>query len=83
MAITDVRIRKIFQTGAIKAIASVTIYDSFVIHDIKVVEGPNGIFVAMPSRKRPDGSFCDIAHPITQESRSLLLNAVLRAFEAA
>ncbi|MBC9786136.1 septation regulator SpoVG [Heliobacterium chlorum] len=83
MAIRDVRIRKIFRTGAIKAIASVTIDDSFVIHDIKVIEGPNGIFVAMPSRNRPDGSFCDIFHPINQEARSLLSNEVLRAFEAA
>jgi stage V sporulation protein G len=62
--VTDVRVRKVLAEGKMKAIVSVTLDDSFVIHDVKVVEGQNGLFVAMPSRKTPDGEFRDIAHPI-------------------
>lgn len=66
-----------------KAIVSVTFDDSFVIHDVKVVEGQNGLFVAMPSRKTPDGEFRDIAHPITSSAREVVQNAVLEAYREA
>ena len=65
MNITDVRVRKILTEGKMKAIVSVTLDDAFVIHDVKVVDGQNGLFVAMPSRKTPTGEFRDIAHPIS------------------
>ncbi len=83
MIVTDVRVRKILTEGKMKAIVSVTLDDMFVIHDVKVVEGQNGLFVAMPSRKTPDGEFRDIAHPITASAREIIQNAVLEAFEAA
>jgi len=79
--ITDVRIRKINLDGKMKAIVSVTIDDSFVVHDVKVVEGQNGLFVAMPSRKTPDGEYRDIAHPITPAAREVIQSAVLQAYE--
>ncbi|OQA08737.1 MAG: putative septation protein SpoVG [Firmicutes bacterium ADurb.Bin373] len=66
-----------------KAIVSVTFDDAFVIHDVKVVEGHNGLFVAMPSRKTPDGEFRDIAHPITSSAREVIQSAVLNAYENA
>jgi stage V sporulation protein G len=66
-----------------KAIVSVTFDDSFVIHDVKVVEGQNGLFVAMPSRKTPDGEFRDIAHPITSLAREVVQSAVLEAYREA
>lgn len=69
MNITDVRIRKISAEGKMKAIVSVTFENQFVVHDIKVIEGQNGLFIAMPSRKTPDGEFKDIAHPINTETR--------------
>lgn len=72
MQITDVRIRKIATDGKMKAIVSVTFDDQFVVHDIKVIEGQNGLFIAMPSRKTPDGEFKDIAHPINTDSREAL-----------
>lgn len=83
MNITDVRIRKINLEGRMKAIVSVTIDDAFVVHDVKVVEGQKGLFVAMPSRKMPDGEFRDIAHPISSSAREIIQNAVLEAYEAA
>ncbi len=83
MQVTDVRVRKILNEGRMKAIVSVTLDDMFVIHDVKVVEGNNGLFVAMPSRKMPDGEFRDIAHPINSSARELIHNAVLRAYESA
>ncbi|KJS00201.1 MAG: regulatory protein SpoVG [Peptococcaceae bacterium BRH_c4a] len=83
MIVTDVRVRKILSEGKMKAIVSVTLDDMFVIHDVKVVEGQNGLFVAMPSRKTPDGEFRDIAHPITSSAREVIQNAVLQAYEAA
>ena len=83
MIVTDVRVRKILTEGKMKAIVSVTLDDMFVIHDVKVVEGQNGLFVAMPSRKTPDGEFRDIAHPITSSAREVIQNAVLQAYEAA
>lgn len=81
MVVTDVRVRKILPEGRMKAIVSVTLDDMFVIHDVKVVEGNNGLFVAMPSRKMPDGEFRDIAHPINSSARELIQNAVLKAYE--
>ncbi|MBS4024413.1 MAG: septation regulator SpoVG [Clostridia bacterium] len=83
MNITDVRIRKVYVEGKMKAIVSVTFDDAFVIHDVKVVEGQNGLFVAMPSRKTPEGEYRDIAHPISTDARAVIQNAVLRAYEEA
>ncbi len=82
MEVTDVRIRKVLDEGKMKAIVSVTLDDAFVIHDIKVVEGQNGLFVAMPSRRTPSGVFRDIAHPINASARALIQDAVLNAFSA-
>lgn len=77
MQITDVRIRKIAADGKMKAIVSVTFDNEFVVHDIKVIEGQNGLFIAMPSRKTPDGEFKDIAHPINTDTREKIQNAIL------
>ncbi|MFA5384113.1 MAG: septation regulator SpoVG [Eubacteriales bacterium] len=81
MIVTDVRVRKLLREGRMKAIVSVTLDDMFVIHDVKVVEGNSGLFVAMPSRKTPDGEFRDIAHPISTMARELIQSAVLQAYE--
>ena len=83
MTITDVRIRKIASDGKMKAIVSITFDDEFVVHDIKVIEGQNGLFIAMPSRKTPDGEFKDIAHPINTETREKIQSAILEAYEQA
>ena len=83
MTITDVRIRKIATEGKMKAIVSVTFDDEFVVHDIKVIEGQNGLFIAMPSRKTPDGEFKDIAHPINTDTREKIQNSILKAYEEA
>ncbi|MFZ5641454.1 MAG: septation regulator SpoVG [Bacillota bacterium] len=83
MNVTDVRVRKINVDGKMKAIVSVTIDNAFVIHDVKVVEGQNGLFVAMPSRKTPEGEFRDIAHPITTDAREIIQSAVLQAYHEA
>lgn len=80
MKITDVRIRKIASEGKMKAIVSVTFENEFVVHDIKIIEGQNGLFIAMPSRKTPDGEFKDIAHPINTETREILQNAILQEY---
>lgn len=81
MNITDVRIRKIAADGKMKAIVSVTFDNEFVVHDIKVIEGQNGLFIAMPSRKTPDGEFKDIAHPINTLTREKLQNSILEEYE--
>lgn len=81
MNITDVRIRKISAEGKMKAIVSVTFENQFVVHDIKVIEGLNGLFIAMPSRKTPDGEFKDIAHPINTETREQIQKAILDEYE--
>ena len=81
MNITDVRIRKISAEGKMKAIVSVTFENQFVVHDIKVIEGQNGLFIAMPSRKTPDGEFKDIAHPINTETRQQIQKAILDEYE--
>ena len=83
MTITDVRVRKIASEGKMKAIVSVTFDNEFVLHDIKVIEGQNGLFIAMPSRKTPDGEFKDIAHPINTETRERIQGAILEAYEKA
>ena len=83
MEITDVRIRKISTDGKMKAIVSVTFDNEFVVHDIKVIEGHNGLFIAMPSRKTPDGEFKDIAHPINTTTREKIQTSILNAYEVA
>ncbi|GKX68716.1 septation regulator SpoVG [Inconstantimicrobium mannanitabidum] len=83
MQITDVRIRKIASEGKMKAIVSVTFDNEFVVHDIKVIEGQNGLFIAMPSRKTPDGEFKDIAHPINTETREKIQQSILDEYEKA
>ena len=81
MNITDVRIRKMTKEGNMKAVASITVDNELAIHDIKIIEGEKGLFIAMPSRKTPDGDYRDIAHPISQESRDTLQKAILEAYE--
>ncbi|MCR5673445.1 MAG: septation regulator SpoVG [Lachnospiraceae bacterium] len=81
MNITDVRIRKITKEGNMKAVASVTLDNEFAIHDIKIIEGEKGLFMAMPSRKTPEGEYRDIAHPISHEAREMLQKAVLEGYE--
>jgi stage V sporulation protein G len=81
MQITDVRVRKIANEGKMKAIVSVTFDNEFVVHDIKVIDGQNGLFIAMPSRKTPDGDFKDIAHPINTETREMIQSAILAEYE--
>lgn len=83
MQITDVRIRKITTDGKMKAIVSVTFDNEFVVHDIKVIEGQNGLFIAMPSRKTPDGEFKVIAHPINTDTREKIQGSILDAYEKA
>ena len=79
--ITNVKITKVEGNMRVKGIASITIDDSFVIHDIKIIETQNGLYVAMPSRKTPSGEFKDIAHPINAEAREIIQKAVLNEYE--
>ncbi len=81
MEITDIRIRKIDTEGKMKAVVSVTFDNEFVVHDIKIIESLNGLFIAMPSRKTPDGEFRDIAHPINALAREKLQTAILSSYE--
>ncbi|MBS4537597.1 septation regulator SpoVG [Clostridium sp. D2Q-11] len=81
MNVTDVRVRKINEEGKMKAIVSVTFDNEFVVHDIKIIEGLNGLFIAMPSRKMADGEFRDIAHPINSDTRSKIQDAVFAEYE--
>ncbi|MBS7239548.1 MAG: septation regulator SpoVG [Acetatifactor sp.] len=83
MRITDVRVRKIDKEGKMKAIVSVTFDDEFVVHDIKVIDGDKGLFVAMPSKKASDGEYRDIAHPINSSTRDNIQKVVLEAYEKA
>lgn len=83
MNITDTRIRKLNKEGKMKAIASITIDNAFVIHDIKIIEGEQGLFIAMPSRKTTSGEFRDIAHPINSETRQLLQDNILQKYQLA
>ena len=81
MNITDVRIRKVAKEGKMKAIVSITIDNQFVIHDIKVIEGDRGLFIAMPSKRTADGEFRDIAHPINSETRENIQKIILDSYE--
>ena len=81
MQITDVRIRKINVEGKMRAVASVTFDNEFVVHDIKVIDGQNGLFVAMPSRKMGGGDFRDIAHPLASDVRNRIKDAIFEAYD--
>ncbi len=83
MTITDVRVRKIAKEGKMKAVVSITLDDEFVVHDIKVIEGEKGLFIAMPSRKAADGEYRDIAHPINSETRERIQQIILDEYEKA
>ena len=84
MKISDVRIRLVEKDGSkLKAVASITIDECFVIHDIKIIEGKEGFFISMPSRKTPDGEYRDIVHPINTETREQIIDAILKAYEKA
>ncbi len=83
MQITDIRIRVVDKDSKMKAVASVTFDDSFVVHDIKVIEGEKGLFIAMPSKKTRGDEYRDIAHPINGEMRSLLQDAIVERFKQA
>ncbi len=81
MQVTDVRIRKITKEGKMKAVVSITLDDEFVIHDIKVIEGEKGLFIAMPSRRTGDGEYRDIAHPLNSETREKVQSVILQKYE--
>lgn len=81
MQITDVRVRKITKEGMMRAIVSITIDEEFVIHDIKVIEGDKGLFIAMPSKKATDGEYRDIAHPINSATRERIQKIILENYE--
>lgn len=84
MKITDVRIRLVTKEDSkLKAVASITIDECFVVHDIKVIEGKEGFFISMPSKKTPDGEYRDIVHPINTETREKIIEDVLKAYEKA
>lgn len=82
MQITDVRIRKVEKEGKMKAVVSITIDDEFVVHDIKIIEGEKGLFIAMPSRKASDGEYRDIAHPINSGTRERIQSLILEKYQA-
>ena len=83
MEITDVRVRKIDKDKKLKAVASITLDNEFVVHDIKIIEGERGLFIAMPSKMAPDGEYRDIAHPINSATRERLQGIILAAYEKA
>ena len=83
MNITDVMIRKIAKEGKMKAIVSITLDDEFVVHDIKVIEGEKGLFIAMPSRKTATGEYRDIAHPINSQTREQIQEIILKEYQKA
>ena len=83
MKITDVRVRKVAKEGKMKAVVSITLDEIFVVHDIKVIEGDKGLFIAMPSRKSSDGEYRDIAHPINSETRDWIQKTILEGYEKA
>lgn len=83
MTITDVRVRKVTKEGKMKAVISVTIDDEFVVHDIKVIDGEKGLFIAMPSRKTASGEYRDIAHPINSQTRERMQRIILFEYEKA
>ena len=81
MQITDVRVRKVTREGKLKAVVSITLDEEFVVHDIKVIEGEKGLFIAMPSKKAQDGEYRDIAHPINTETRERIQDIILQQYE--
>lgn len=81
MQITDVRVRKVTKEGKMKAVVSITLDDEFVVHDIKVIEGEKGMFIAMPSRKASDGEYRDVAHPINSETREKLQDIIFERYK--
>ena len=81
MQIMDVRIRKVEKEGKMKAVVSITIDEEFVVHDIKVIEGDKGLFIAMPSRKAADGEYRDIAHPINSDTRERIQTLILQKYQ--
>lgn len=83
MQITDVRVRKVSKEGKMKAVVSITLDNEFVVHDIKVIEGEKGLFIAMPSRRAGDGEYRDIAHPINSETRDRIQTIILEKYEIA
>jgi stage V sporulation protein G len=83
MQITDVRVRKVTKEGKLKAVVSITMDDEFVVHDIKVIEGEKGLFIAMPSKKSADGEYRDIAHPINSGTRDRIQTLILEKYEQA
>ena len=83
MTITDVWVRKITKEGKLKAIVSITLDNEFVVHDIKVIEGEKGLFIAMPSKKAADGEYRDIAHPINSTTREMIQTTILGRYERA
>lgn len=83
MQITDVRVRRLETEGKLKAIASIVIEGQFVVHDVRIIEGTNGLFVSMPRRKIQEGEFRDVAHPVTAEARELVHKAILTAYNQA
>lgn len=80
MQITDIRVRKVDKEGKMKAVVSITIDDEFVVHDIKVIDGDKGLFIAMPSKKSVDGEYRDIAHPINSDTRDRIQKQILEAY---
>ena len=80
MRLTDVRVRKVAKEGKLKAVVSITIDDEFVVHDIKVIEGEKGLFIAMPSKKALDGEYRDIAHPINSGTREKIQDTILERY---
>ncbi len=83
MQITDVRVRKVGMEGKMRAVVSITLDGEFVVHDIKVIEGEKGLFIAMPSRRSADGEYKDVAHPINSETRERIQAIILEAYEVA
>lgn len=83
MQITDVRVRQVAKEGKLKAVVSITIDDEFVVHDIKVIEGEKGLFIAMPSKRSLDGEYRDIAHPINSGTREKIQNTILGKYKSA
>ncbi len=83
MQITDVRVRKITKEGKMKAVVSITLDNEFVVHDIKVIEGEKGLFIAMPSKKAADGEHRDVTHPINSGTRDMIQRTILEAYEKA
>ncbi len=81
MKVTDVRVRKVEKEGKMKAVVSITIDNEFVVHDIKIIEGEKGLFIAMPSRKANDGEYRDVAHPISSSTRDMLQNLILSKYQ--